>query len=115
LAINQREISAIQILSFFVSSSLLPLFDTASRENRRTYFLLFIFVFKYSLCKALVKAQAFYGHVSLETLVKFKEKGHNSFMCIISVREVPNFEFKHCLFSAVMKNFDHSLPYFSVG
>ena len=31
-------------------------------------------------------------------------------MCIISAREVPD-----CLFSAVMKNFDHSLPCFSVG
>jgi len=36
-------------------------------------------------------------------------------MCIISVREVADFEFKDCLFSAVMKNFDHSLPCFSVG
>jgi len=69
LAINQREILAIQILSFFVSSALLSLFDAASREHRRTYFLLFTFVFKYSLCKALVKAHAFYGHVSLEMLV----------------------------------------------
>jgi len=36
-------------------------------------------------------------------------------MCIISVREVPDFEFKDCLFSAVMKNFDQLLPCFSVG
>jgi len=36
-------------------------------------------------------------------------------MCIISVREVPDFEFKDCLFSAVMKNFDQSLLCFSVG
>ena len=69
MAINQREISAIQILSFFVSSVLLSLFDAVSREHRRTYFLLFTFIFKYSLRKALVKAHAFYGHVSLETLV----------------------------------------------
>jgi len=69
LAINQRGISAKQILSFFVLSALLSLLDAASQEHRRTYFLLFTFVFKYSLRKALVKAHAFYGHVSLETLV----------------------------------------------
>ena len=69
LAINQREISTIQILSFFVSGDLLSLFDAASREHRRTYFFVFTFVFKYSLCKALVKAHAFYDNVSLETHV----------------------------------------------
>jgi hypothetical protein len=45
------------------------LLDAASQEHRKTCFLLFTFVFKYSLRKALVKAHAFYGHVSLETLV----------------------------------------------
>jgi len=98
-----------------VSSAFLSLFDAVSREHRRTYFRLFTFVFKYSLRMALVKAHAFYGYVSLETLVCIKKKGHSSFMCIISVREVPDFDFKNCLFSAVVKNFDHSLPCFSVG
>ena len=68
LVINQREISAIQILSFFVSSALLSLFDAVSRGSQNI-FLLFTFVFKYSLRKALVKAHAFCGHVSLEMLV----------------------------------------------
>jgi len=77
--------------------------------------IIFSVVFKYLLRKALVKSHAFYGCVSLETLVYFKEKGHSSFICIISVREVPDFEFKDCLFSAVMKHFDHSLPCFSMG
>ena len=38
-------------------------------------------------------------------------------MCIIPVREVPDFDFNDCPFSAVMKNlnFDHSLPCCSVG
>jgi len=36
-------------------------------------------------------------------------------MCIISVGDIPDFEFKYRPFSAVMKNFDDSLPCFSVG
>jgi len=74
LAINQKGILVKQILSFFVSSALLSLFDVASREHRRTYFILFTFVFKYSLCKALVKAHAFYGQVSLETLFNSRKR-----------------------------------------
>ena len=52
----------------FVSSALLSLFDAVSRGSQNM-FLLFTFVFKYSLRKALVKALAFYGFVSLEMLV----------------------------------------------
>jgi len=44
-----------------------------------------------------------------------QEKGHSSFMCIISVREVLNFEFKDSPFFAAMKNSDDSLPCFSLG
>jgi len=47
----------------------LSLLDVASRKHRRTHILLFTFVFKYSLRKALVKARVFHSHVILEMLV----------------------------------------------
>ena len=44
-----------------LASSLLFLLDVASRKHRRTHFLLFTFVFKYSPRKVHVKAHAFYA------------------------------------------------------
>ena len=53
-----------------MSSALLSLFGAVSQRSQNIL-LLSTFVFKYSLRrgKALVKAHAFYGYVSLEMLV----------------------------------------------
>ena len=66
---STREDFRQNIFFILLASALLSLLNVASQKRCRTSCLLFTFVFKYSLCRALVRAHTFYGHVSLETLV----------------------------------------------